>query len=164
MAALLPGLFGTPSLLVLNHVHDGQTITLSVPAQPGEYPAPTPYVGATNWTIEPGAPRSSPQPDMEVKLYAVRRTGAALLCEVGVRYFPVNGGYVPYYRLNEQLYFAHKNGHWLPITVIDGLPSMVTFTPVGFANAAGYYQGMTISQTTGPIRLAGFAVTSLPPP
>ncbi|MDA8389796.1 MAG: hypothetical protein M0Z76_03530 [Gammaproteobacteria bacterium] len=164
MAALLPGLFGMPSLLVLHHVHDGHAINVAVAAEAGQFPAPTPYATATSWTIEPGALRHAPQPDIEVKLYAVKRAGAALLCEISVRYFPVPGGYAPYYRLNEQLYFAHKNGRWIPLTVIDGLPSMVTFTPVGFANAAGYYRELTISKTTGPISLAGWAVTALPPP
>ncbi len=166
MAALLPGFLGlfgnTPALLVFHHVHDGQAINLPVPATAGQYPAPTPYVGASSWTIEPGADRSAPQPDTEVKVFAEERNGASLLCEIGVRYFPENGRYVPYYRLHEQLYFTQKNGHWLPLTLIDGLPSMVTFTPVGFANAAGYYASLTITKTTGTITPIGWWVATKP--
>ena len=162
--ALLPGLFSTPTLLVLHHVRDGQAINLPISTQTGTQAAPTPLVSAGSWTIEPGSTRSTLHADHEVKLYAEDRNGAALLCEISVRYFPVDGAYIPYYRLNERMYFVRKDGHWVPITLVDGLPSLVTFTPTGFANAAGYYPEITMSKSTGPITVAGWKVARLPTP
>lgn len=156
--------------MVLQHVHDGQPIAWAVPAASGQYSAPVTGLTVSGWTIAPGNPISGPEPpDRTVQLIAAGRVGPRLLCQIAVRYFALDGQWQPYYRMDEQMYFAQKNGHWVPLTLIDGLPSMVTYTPIGFANAAGYYTALHITLTTGPITLSGWTVghgtlNSLPSP
>jgi len=159
----LPNLWSAPTLLVLQHQYGGQMISWTIPAQPGQYAAPTTGLAMPGWTISPGAPISGTRPpDWVVRFYTQGRIKPKLLCLVDVRYFPAGNDWQPYYRLDEEMFFAHKGGRWVPLTLTGGLPSLITYTPVGFANAAGYYRALNFSQTTGPITLIGWNVDQAP--
>ncbi len=154
-----PGLWQTPALLVLQHVHNGQNIDWTVAAQSGQYTAPVQGLTVSGWTIAPGATVSGAEPpDRVVKFYVQGRIKPKLLCLVDVRYFPLGNRWQPYYRMDEEMFFTHKDGRWLPLTLMNGVPALVTYTPIGFANASGYYRALSFARTTGPITLAGWDV------
>ncbi len=161
LLGFLPNLWSSvPPLLVLEHTYQGQNISWTVPAQSGQYQAPVAGLTVSAWTVTPGAPVSGPQPpDRVVRFYVAGRLKPKLLCLVDVRYFPQNGAWEPYYRMDEHMYFAHRGHRWVPLTFMNGVPALVTATPIGFANASGYYQGFSFSRTTGPITLVGWTVT-----
>ncbi|MHB8252723.1 MAG: hypothetical protein ACYDEV_03290 [Acidiferrobacter sp.] len=155
----LPGLWQTPALLVLEHVHNGQNIDWTIPAQSGQYTAPVSGLTVSGWTIAPGATVSGPEPPNRIVRFLVAgRVKPKLLCLVDVRYFALGNRWQPYYRMDEEMFFTHKGGRWMPLTLMDGVPALVTYTPIGFANPAGYYRGLSFSQTTGPITLIGWNV------
>lgn len=159
----LPNFWQAPALLVLQHTHEGQNINWAVPARSGQYASPTQGLSVSGWTIEPGAALSGGEPpDRIVRFYVPGRVKPRLLCMVSVRYFPLHNEWVPYYRIDEEMFFSHKGGRWLPLTLMNGVPALITYTPIGFANAAGYYEGLSFSQTTGPITLVGWTVMRAP--
>ena len=160
LLGFLPNLWSsTPSLLVLQHVYQGQGLSWTVPAQSGTYQAPVTGLTVSDWTVTPGTPVSGPQPpDRVVRFYVAGRVKPKLLCLVDVRYFPQGNAWVPYYRMDEHMYFTRRGHRWVPLTLLNGVPALVTATPLGFANAAGYYQGFSFAQTTGPITLTGWTV------
>ena len=124
-------------------------------------PPAAPVTGLTvsGWTVTPGGPVSGAQPpDRIVRFYVAGRVKPKLLCLVDVRYFPQGSAWVPYYRMDERMYFTRRGHQWVPLTFLNGVPALVTATPLGFANAAGYYRGFSFSRTTGPITLAGWTV------
>ena len=160
LLGFLPNLWSsTPTLLVLHHVHEGQNLNWTVTAQSGTYQAPVTGLTVSGWTVTPGGPVSGAQPpDRIVRFYVAGRVKPKLLCLVDVRYFPQGNAWVPYYRMDEHMYFTRRGDRWMPLTLMNGVPALVTATPIGFANAAGYYQGFSFAQTTGPIALTGWTV------
>lgn len=159
-AWLLPGLWQTPSLLVLQHTYEGQALHWAVPAQSGQYAAPITGLTVSTWTVAPGTAVSGAEPpDRVVRFYVAGRVKPKLLCLVDVRYFPEGNSWVPYYRMDEQMYFTRKGHEWMPLTFMNGVPALVTYTPIGFANASGYYRSFSFARTTGPITLAGWTIT-----
>ncbi len=171
LLGFVPNLLSSPpTLLVLQHTHQGQNLAWTVVAQSGQYAAPVAGLTVSGWTVTPGSPVSGAQPpDRVVQFYVAGRVQPKLLCLVDVRYFAQGGVWVPYYRMDEHMYFVRRGDRWVPLTLLNGVPALVTATPIGFANAAGYYQGFSFAQTTGPITLTGWTVArenagSLPAP
>ncbi len=148
----------------------GQTLRWSVAAHSGTTPAPAQTLAVPAWTIRQGSPVSGRQPPQRVvRFYAPGRVKPKLLCLVDVRYFRDGRRWRPYYRMDEQMFFTKRAGRWVPLALMHGVPSLISATPTGFANAAGYVRGLTFSQTTGPITLVGWQVarvnaTALPAP
>lgn len=160
LLGFLPNLWSsTPPLLLLQHVHQGQQLNWAVAAHSGQYQAPVAGLTVSSWTVVPGTPVGGAQPpDRVVRFYVAGRVKPKLLCLVDVRYFQQGRAWVPYYRMDERMYFTRRGNRWVPLTLLNGVPALVTATPLGFANAAGYYRGFSFSRTTGPITLAGWTV------
>lgn len=157
---IIPLFSGPPSLLVLSHHHDGQLFTWTIPSQFGTYAAPVAGLTVSGWTVEGGTVVNGSLPaNRVVRFYAQGRTGPKLLCLIDVRYFATSQGWQPYYKMDEEMFFTHQNGRWIPLNIVNGIPSIITYTPIGFANAAGYYPGLHFFQTTAPITLTGWQVS-----
>ena len=102
LLGFLPNLWSsTPTLLVLQHVYQGQDLNWTVAAQSGIYQAPVAGLTVSAWTVTPGNPVSGPQPpDRVVRFYVAGRVKPKLLCLVDVRYFPQGNAWVPYYLMD----------------------------------------------------------------
>lgn len=165
--ALLLSFVGTsaaaPTLFYLQRdVADAKPLTIADKTATTE----SPQAGAASigWRIDAGeVVRGRERPaDRQVDFYQGQKgPQRTLLVTLVVRYFPVQGGWAPRYRLLEELFFMRQGERWVPLKTVNGEPSAIIQLSNTLPNTQGYYASLRFGLTTGPIAIDAWRVGPL---
>jgi len=160
--SLNPFATSTPVLMVLAHAEAGKLVETKIENKSGETASPDKNKPQEQWVIRAGDTiKSDTRPaERAVKFYQGTSSEGTLLFMVKVRYYPdEKGGWVPRYQLDEQPLVVRRNGRWVPLTNIQGVPSLIVQTGSILPNAEGYFTSLQLGFTTGPISIDAWVVS-----
>jgi hypothetical protein len=158
-----PGVSAAASvLMLLQHVEDGKTIQTEIEVKGGLVESKDKGKPRDKWIIRAGdAVKSDTRPsDRVVNFYKLGLGESALMFIVKVRYFENRDGkWVPHFQLNEEpLMMRGMDGRWKPLTVIQGVPSLIVQTGTALPNAEGYTASLELGFTTGALPIDAWLV------
>jgi len=151
----------TPVLLVLEHTQAGTTIQTKVEVKAGLIPSPDKDKPQIKWIMRAGdALKSQTQPgDRAVNFYMRNGNQLIPLLIVKVRYFlNSEGRWISQFQLNEEPLVARQGNRWVPLTTIQGLPSLIVQTGTALPNAQGYSAYLEFGFTSGAIPIDAWMV------
>ncbi len=158
-----PGLHAAPTvLMLLEHTEDGKAVQTKVEVKSGVVESKDRGKPRDKWIIRPGeAVSSETRPgDRAVNFYKITNRESTLLFIVKARYFQrEDGKWVPHYQLNEEpLVQRGADGRWKPLTVIQGVPSLIVQTGTALPNAEGYVAALELGFTIGAMSIDAWLV------
>ena len=159
--SLNPFSSSTPVLMLLEHTEAGKPVQTKIELKAGLVASPDMGKPQTKWIIRAGdALKSEVQPgDRSVNFYQSTGTQSILLFIVKVRYYQnATGQWVPQFLLNEEPLVIRKNGRWLPLTTVQGVPSLIVRTGTAIPNAEGYFPSLEFGITTGATSIDAWLV------
>lgn len=151
----------TPVLMLLEHTEAGKQIQTKIEVIDGLVVSPDKGKPQTKWIIRAGdALKSGSRPgDRSVNFYQIAGTQSTLLIIVKVRYYQnATGQWVPQFLLNDEPLVIRKNGRWLPLTSVQGVPSLIVQTGAALPNAEGYFPSLEFGMTTGATSIDAWLV------
>lgn len=151
-----------PALMLLEHVADGKLVQTRIEMKSGVVEAKQKGIQRDRWRIRAGDALSSPVRPGEraVNFYKSMGGGNTLLFIVKARYYQRGDGkWSPRFQLNEEpLVMRGPDGKWKPLTVIQGVPSLIVQTGSALPNAEGYMASLEFGFTTGGMSIDAWAV------
>lgn len=151
-----------PVLILLEHVENGRAVQTKIELKAGVVVSPDKAKPFDRWILRPGdALRSNVRPnDRVVQFYRITGGENQLLFMVNVRYYPgADGAWIPQFQLNEEpLVVRGPDGRWKPLTVIQGVPSLIVQTGSALPNAEGFKNSIELGFTTGPTPIDAWLV------
>lgn len=149
-------------LMLLEHVADGKAAQTRIEAKSGVVESKDKGKPRDKWIIRAGDALSSAVRPGERAVNFYKTTGRenTLLFMVKVRYFQRGDGkWVPQFQLNEEpLVMRGKDGKWKPLTVIQGVPSLIVQSGSALPNAEGYAASLELGFTTGGMPINAWVV------
>jgi len=151
-----------PVLLKLGYGAGSETTPIDVLVKGGVVFSPDKGKPRARWTIGAGDtyPADTRPGDRLVNFYKTTNGESALLFKVKVRYFqnPAKQ-WVPRFQLNEEpLVMRGPDGKWKPLTVIQGVPSLIVQSGSALPNAEGYTAALELGFTTGTMPIDAWLV------
>jgi len=158
-----PGLHAAPTvLMLLEHTEEGKAVQTKIEVKSGVVESKDKGKPRAKWIIRAGkAIKSDARPgDRAVNFYKTTGGESTLLFIVKARYYQNDDGkWVPHFQLNEEpLVVRGQNGKWKPLTVIQGVPSLIAQTGTALPNAEGYVASLELGFTTGAISIDAWLV------
>ena len=158
-----PGAYAADSvLLMLEHTEDAKAVQTNIEVKSGVVESKDKGKPREKWIIRAGeAIQSETRPgDRAVNFYKITGRESTLLFIVKARYFQRDDGkWVPQFQLNEEpLVMRGPDGRWKPLTVIQGVPSLMVQTGTVLPNAEGYVASLELGFTTGPTSIDAWIV------
>lgn len=152
-----------PALMLLEHVaDDGKRVQTRIELKSGVVESKDKGRMRDKWIIRAGDALSSPiRPgERAVNFYKTMGGGSTLLFIVKARYYQRGDGkWSPRFQLNEEpLVMRGPDGKWKPLTVIQGVPSLIVQTGSALPNAEGYMALLEFGFTTGGMSIDAWAV------
>lgn len=159
-----PGLHAAkpPVLMLLEYIQDGKVVQTKIELKSGVVESKDKGKPRDKWLIRAGdAIKSDTRPgERAVNFYKTSGGESTLLFIVKARYFQNNDGkWVPQFQLNEEpLVMRGADGKWKPLTVIQGVPSLIVQTGTALPNAEGYVASLELGFTTGGMPIDAWVV------
>jgi hypothetical protein len=151
-----------PVLMLLEHVENGKAIQTEIELKGGVVESKNKGKPRDKWVIRAGdAVRSEIRPaDRGVNFYKLGLGETTLLFIVKARYYQnQDGKWVPHFQLNEEpLVMRGPDGKWKPLTMIQGVPSLIMQTGSALPNAEGYAASLELGFTTGALPIDAWLV------
>ncbi len=152
-----------PVLMLLEHVaDDGKTVQTKIEMKSGVVQSKDKGKPREKWIIRSGdALTSAVRPgDRAASFYQTTGGGSTQLFVVQARYFQRDDGkWVPRFQLNEEpLVMRGPDGRWKPLTVIQGVPSLIVQSGSVLPNAEGYAASLELGFTVGAMPIDAWAV------
>ena len=149
-------------LMLLEHTEEGKAVQTEIEVKSGVVESKDKGKLREKWTIRVGETISSETRPGEraVNFYKTTGGGNTLLFIVKARYYQNNNGkWAPQFQLNEEpLVMRGPNGKWKPLTVIQGVPSLIVQTGAALPNAEGYVASLELGLTTGAMPIDAWLV------
>jgi hypothetical protein len=150
-------------LMLLEHIaDDGKTVQTKIEMKSGVVQSKDKGRARGKWIIRAGdALTSAVRPgDRAASFYQTTGGGNTLLFVVQTRYFQRDDGkWVPRFQLNEEpLVMRGPDGKWKPLSVIQGVPSLIVQSGSALPNAEGYAASLELGFTTGGMPIDAWAV------
>ncbi len=149
-------------LMLLEHTEDGKAVQTKIEVKSGVVESKDKGKPREKWTLRTGEAISSDARPGERAVNFYKTTGGknALLFIVKARYFRrEDGKWAPQFQLNEEpLVMRGKDGKWKPLTVIQGVPSLIVQSGSALPNAEGYAASLVLGFTTGGMPIDAWAV------
>lgn len=154
LLAFAPGLHAADTVLMfLEHTEDGKAVQSKIEVKSGVVESKDKGKPRDKWIIRAGdAIKSEIRPgERAVNFYKTTGGENTLLFIVKARYYQNNDGtWVPQFQLNEEpLVIRGKDGKWKPLSVIQGVPSLIVQSGSALPNAEGYVASLELGFTTG---------------
>jgi hypothetical protein len=158
-----PGLHAANTvLMLLEHTEDGKAVQTKIEVKSGAVESKDKGKLREKWIIRAGEIVSSEtRPgNRTVNFYKATDRESTLLFVVKARYFQNNDGkWVPQFQLNEEpLVMRGPDGRWKPLTVIQGVPSLIVQSGTALPNAEGYVASLELGFTTGAMPIDAWLV------
>ncbi|HSW51946.1 MAG TPA: hypothetical protein VLG93_01845 [Sulfuricaulis sp.] len=152
-----------PVLMLLEHVaDDGKAVQTRIELKPGVVESKEKGKARTKWIIRAGdALASAVRPgDRAVNFYKTTGGESTLLFIVKARYYQrEDGRWVPRFQLNEEpLVMRGPDGRWKPLTVIQGVPSLIVQSGSVLPNAEGHAAALELGFTIGGMPIDAWVV------
>ena len=149
-------------LMLLEYIEDGKIIQTKIELKSGVVESKDKGKPRDKWLIRAGdAIQSETRPgDRAVNFYKTTGGENTLLFIVKARYFQRDDGkWVPQFQLNEEpLVMRGPDGKWKPLTVIQGVPSLIVQSGSALPNAEGYAASLELGFTTGGMPIDAWIV------
>lgn len=149
-------------LMLLEHVADGKAVQTKIEIKSGVVESKDKGQPRDKWIARAGdAIQSETRPgDRAVNFYKITGGENTLLFVVKVRYFQrEDSKWAPQFQLNEEpLVMRGADGKWKPLTVIQGVPSLIVQTGTALPNAEGYVASLELGFTTGGMPIDAWVV------
>ncbi|MCR4347812.1 MAG: hypothetical protein NUV55_11515 [Sulfuricaulis sp.] len=163
LLAFAPGLHAAPVvLMILEHTEDTKAVQTKIEVKSGVVESKDKGKPREKWIIRAGESVSSETRPGEraVNFYKTTGGGSTLLFIVKARYYPnADGKWAPHFQLNEEpLVMRGPDGKWKPLTVIQGVPSLIVQTGTALPNAEGYAASLELGFTTGAMPIDAWLV------
>jgi len=164
LLGIAPGLQAAkaPVLLLLEHAEAGKAVQTKIEIKGGLVQSKDKGKARDRWAIRAGdAISSDTRPgDRAVSFYKLGLGESTQLFVVKARYYQIpNGKWVPQFQLIEEpLVMRGPDGGWQPLTVIQGVPSLIMQTGTALPNAEGYAASLELGFTTGPLPIDAWIV------
>lgn len=151
-----------PVLMLLEHAEAGKAIQTKIELKAGVVESKHKGKPRDKWIIRAGdAIKSKIRPaDRAVKFYKLGLGETTLLFIIRARYYQKpDDKWVPHFQLNEEpLVMRGADGKWKPLTVIQGVPSLIMQTGTALPNAEGYSASLELGFTTGAMPIDAWLV------
>jgi hypothetical protein len=151
-----------PVLMLLEHAEAGKAIQTKIELKAGVVESKNKGKPRDKWIIRAGdAFKSEIRPaNRIVNFYKLGLGESTLLFIVRARYYQNQGGkWVPHFQLNEEpLVMRGPDGKWQPLTLIQGVPSLIMQTGTALPNAEGYAASLELGFTTGAMPIDAWLV------
>ena len=151
-----------PVLMLLEHPEDGKAVQTRIEVKSGVVESKDKGKPREKWIIRGGEAISSGiRPgDRAVNFYKTTGGESTLLFIVKARYYPnADGKWAPHFQLNEEpLVTRGPDGKWKPLTVIQGVPSLIVQTGTALPNAEGYAASLELGFTVGAMAIDAWVV------
>jgi hypothetical protein len=151
-----------PVLMLLEHAADGKAVQTKIEMKSGVVESKDKGKPRSRWIIRAGdAIKSEIRPDERaVNFYQTTGGGNTLLFIVKARYYQRDDGkWVPQFQLNEEpLVMRGPDGKWKPLTVIQGVPSLIVQSGSALPNAEGYATSLELGFTVGSMPIDAWVV------
>jgi hypothetical protein len=163
LLAFAPGVSAaTAVLMLLEHVEGGKAVQTKIELKSGVVESKNKGKPRDKWSIRPGdAVKSDTRPgDRAVSFFKTTGGENTLLFIVKARYFQRDDGkWVPQFQLNEEpLVMRGSDGRWKPLTVIQGVPSLIVQSGSALPNAEGYTATLELGFTVGTLPIDAWRV------
>lgn len=149
-------------LMLLEHVADGKPAQTKIELKSGVVESKDKGQARAKWIIRAGdAVKSETRPgDRAVSFYKTTGGESTLLFIVQARYYPHSDGkWRPRFQLNEEpLVMRGPDGRWQPLTLIQGVPSLIVQGGTALPNAEGYASSLELGFTTGALPIDAWLV------
>lgn len=159
-----PGVHAAPPavLMLLEHAEDGKAVQTKIEIKSGVVESKDKGKTREKWIIRAGdAIQSDSRPgDRAVNFYKTTDGESTLLFIVKARYFQRNDGkWAPQFQLNEEpLVMRDPDGKWKPLTVVQGVPSLIVQSGAALPNAEGYAASLELGFTVGGMPIDAWLV------
>ncbi|BAV35001.1 hypothetical protein SCL_2724 [Sulfuricaulis limicola] len=151
-----------PVLMLLEYVADGKAEQTKIELKSGMVESKDKGKPRDKWIIRAGdAVTSETRPgERAVNFYKTTGGENTLLFIVKARYFQRDDGkWAPQFQLNEEpLVMRGPDGKWKPLTVIQGVPSLIVQSGSALPNAEGYAASLELGFTTGSMPIDAWLV------
>jgi len=163
LLAFAPGASAaTAVLMLLEHVEGGKAVQTKIELKSGVVASKHKGKPRDKWAIRPGdAVKSDTRPgDRAVSFFKTTGGENTLLFIVKARYFQRDDGrWIPQFQLNEEpLVMRGADGRWKPLTVIQGVPSLIVQSGSALPNAEGYASSLELGFTVGTMPIDAWVV------
>ena len=163
LLAFAPGASAaTAVLMLLEHVEAGKPVQTKIELKSGVVASKHKGMPRDKWVIRPGdAVKSDTRPgDRAVSFFKTTGGENTLLFIVKARYFQRDDGrWIPQFQLNEEpLVMRGADGRWKPLTVIQGVPSLIVQSGSALPNAEGYASSLELGFTVGAMPIDAWVV------
>lgn len=149
-------------LMLLEYIEVGKIIQTKIELKSGVVESKNKGKPHDKWLIRAGdAIQSEIRPgDRAVNFYKITGGENTLLFIVKARYFQRDDGkWVPQFQLNEEpLVMLGPGGKWVPLTVIQGVPSLIVQSGSALPNAEGYVASLELGFTTSAMPIDAWVV------
>ncbi len=158
-----PGLHAANTvLMLLEHTEDGKAVQTKIEVKSGVVESKDKGQPREKWIIRAGeAVASETRPgDRVVNFYKTTSGENILLFIVKARYYSnADRKWAPQFQLNEEpLVMRGPDGRWKPLTVIQGVPSLIVQSGTALPNAEGYVTSLELGFTTGAMPIDAWRV------
>jgi hypothetical protein len=150
-------------LMLLEHVaDDGKAVQTKIELKSGVVESKDKGKPRDKWIVRAGeAVKSETRPgERAVNFYKTAGGENTLLFIVKARYYQRDDGkWVPQFQLNEEpLMMRGPDGRWKPLTVIQGVPSLIVQSGSALPNAEGYAASLELGFTSGGMPIDAWVV------
>ncbi|GAB4512929.1 MAG: hypothetical protein Tsb0026_17160 [Sulfuricaulis sp.] len=149
-------------LMLLEHTENDKAVQTKIEVKSGVVESKDKGKPHDKWTLRAGdAVTSGTRPgDRAVNFYKTTGGENTLLFVVKARYFQrEDGKWAPRFQLNEEpLVMRGPDGKWKPLTVIQGVPSLIVQSGSALPNAEGYAASLELGFTTGGMPIDAWVV------
>ena len=151
-----------PVLMLLEHSEAGKAVQAKIELKSGIVPSKDKGTPHDKWIIRAGdAIDTETRPgDRAVNFYQISGGTSTLLFIVKARYYQNdNGTWTPRFQLNEEpLVMRGPGGQWVPLTMIQGTPSLIVQSGTALPNADGYAASLELGFTVGGMPIDAWVV------
>jgi len=152
-----------PVLLLLEHAaDDGKMMQTKIELKSGVVESKDKGKPRDKWIVRAGDAITSDTRPGERAVGFYKTTGGenTLLFMVKARYYQRDDGkWVPQFQLNEEpLVMRGPDGRWKPLTVIQGVPSLIVQSGSALPNAEGYAATLELGFTAGAMPIDAWVV------
>ena len=151
----------TPVLMLLEHTEAGKTIRTKIELKSGVVESKNKGKPRDRWVIRSGdAVKSEIRPaDRAASFYKLGLGEITQLFVVRARYYQnPEGRWIPHFQLIEEPLMMRQGQGWKPLTVVQGVPSLIMQTGSVLPNAEGYAASLEFGFTTGPLPIDAWQV------
>ncbi|MFQ5934893.1 MAG: hypothetical protein ACE5LB_00600 [Acidiferrobacterales bacterium] len=151
-----------PALMVLESlIRSGERLQTRVEAVPDLINSPHAGEVSQKWSVLPGEAIKLKQRPANRVVHLFRKNGLthSHLCTINVRYFRAKErGWVPHFQLDETPLVVRRNGRWVPLTTVRGVPTLIVLTSNTLPNVEGFYSSLEFGLTIGMLSIDAWIV------